>query len=85
SMAESFGISQTQAVGLVKVFRDLQKEPTAENMRATASALSSLSEQTGFANPKLNELTNIVNQNYISAANATDAINVLKSALDNLT
>ncbi len=85
SMSETFGITQTQAVGLVKVFRDLQKEPTAENMQAAASALSSLSEQTGYANPKLNELTNVVNQNYVSAANATDAINVLKGALDNLT
>lgn len=85
SMSEAFGITQTQAVGLVKVFRDLQKEPTAENMQAAASALSSLSEQTGYANPKLNELTNVVNQNYVSAANATDAINVLKGALDNLT
>lgn len=85
SMAETFGITQTQAVGLVKVFRDLQKEPTAEKMQAAASALSSLSEQTGYANPKLNELTNVVNQNYVSAANATDAINVLKNALSNLT
>ncbi|UYU30269.1 phage tail length tape measure family protein [Siccibacter colletis] len=85
SMAETFGITQTQAVGLVKVFRDLQKEPTAENMQSAAAALSSLSEQTGYANPKLNELTNVVNQNYVSAANATDAINVLKGALDNLT
>lgn len=85
SMAETFGITQTQAVGLVKVFRNLQKEPTAETMQAAASALSSLSEQTGYANPKLNELTNVVNQNYVSAANATDAINVLKNALDNLT
>ncbi|WP_313114066.1 phage tail length tape measure family protein [Pseudescherichia sp.] len=85
SMSETFGITQTQAVGLVKVFRDLQKEPTAESMKSAASALSALSEQTGYANPKLNELTNVVNQNYISAANATDAINVLKNALDNLT
>ncbi|EIZ9495590.1 phage tail length tape measure family protein [Cronobacter sakazakii] len=85
SMAETFGITQTQAVGLVKVFRDLQREPTAEKMQAAASALSSLSEQTGYANPKLNELTNVVNQNYVSAANATDAINVLKNALSNLT
>ncbi|EOV9015880.1 phage tail tape measure protein [Cronobacter muytjensii] len=85
SMAETFDITQTQAVGLVKVFRDLQKEPTAEKMQAAASALSSLSEQTGYANPKLNELTNVVNQNYVSAANATDAINVLKNALSNLT
>lgn len=85
SMAETFGITQTQAIGLVKVFRNLQKEPTAETMQAAASALSSLSEQTGYANPKLNELTNVVNQNYVSAANATDAINVFKNALDNLT
>ncbi|MGU3413782.1 phage tail length tape measure family protein [Enterobacteriaceae bacterium C34A] len=85
SMADTFGITQTQAVGLVKVFRDLSNQPTADNMQAAATALSSLSEQTGYANPKLNELTNIVNQNYLSAANASDAIKVLKDALNNLT
>ncbi|MTH47255.1 phage tail length tape measure family protein [Intestinirhabdus alba] len=84
-MAETFGITQTQAVGLVKVFRDLSKEPTPEKMQAAAAALSSLSEQTGYANPKLNELTNLVNSNALAAMNAGDAMKVLKEALTSLT
>lgn len=84
-MAETFGITQTQAVGLVKVFRDLSKERTPERMQAAAAALSTLSEQTGYANPKLNELTNLVNSNALAALNAGDAIKVLKDALTNLT
>lgn len=84
-MADTFGITQTQAVGLVKVFRDLNKEPTPEKMQAAAVALSSLSEQTDYANPKLNDLTNLVNSNALAALNAGDAMKVLKDALTNLT
>ncbi|EOW2373248.1 phage tail length tape measure family protein [Cronobacter sakazakii] len=85
NLSENFGITKTQALGLVKVFRDFQSTPTPQTMQAVATALSVLSEQTGYANPKLNDLTNNVNKFSLTANDAASKSEYLKNALNNLT
>ncbi|PUW94292.1 hypothetical protein CCQ26_01045 [Cronobacter sakazakii] len=85
NLSENFGITKTQALGLVKVFRDFQNTPTPQTMQAVATSLSVLSEQTGYANPKLNDLTNNVNKFSLTANDAASKSEYLKNALNNLT
>ncbi|EOL9071597.1 phage tail length tape measure family protein [Cronobacter turicensis] len=84
NLSENLGITQTQALGLVKVFRDFQATPTPQAMQAVATSLSSLSEQTGYANPKLNDLTNNVNKLSLTANDAASKSEYLKNALNNV-
>ncbi|EGT4354667.1 phage tail length tape measure family protein [Cronobacter sakazakii] len=84
NLSENLGITQTQALGLVKVFRDFQATPTPQTMQAVATSLSSLSEQTGYANPKLNDLTNNVNKLSLTANDAATKSEYLKNALNNV-
>ncbi|EOL8936946.1 phage tail length tape measure family protein [Cronobacter dublinensis] len=84
NLSENLGITQTQALGLVKVFRDFQATPTPQTMHAVATSLSSLSEQTGYANPKLNDLTNNVNKLSLTANDAATKSEYLKNALNNV-
>ena len=85
NLSENFGITQTQALGLVRVFRDFQNTPTPQTMQAVATSLSALSEQTGYANPKLNDLTNNVNKLSLTANDAASKSEYLKNALNDLT
>lgn len=84
NLSNEFSITKTQALGLVRVFRDFQNNPTPETIQLVATSLSSLSEQTGFANPKLNDLTNNVNRNSLAANDAASMIDYLKNTLNNL-
>ncbi|EIZ9234990.1 phage tail length tape measure family protein [Cronobacter sakazakii] len=84
NLSENLGITQTQALGLIKVFRDFQSTPTPQTMQAVATSLSTLSEQTGYANPKLNDLTNNVNKLSLTANDAASKSEYLKNALNNV-
>ncbi|EPO1077771.1 phage tail length tape measure family protein [Cronobacter sakazakii] len=84
NLSENLGITQTQALGLIKVFRDFQSTPTPQTMQAVATSLSALSEQTGYANPKLNDLTNNVNKLSLTANDAASKSEYLKNALNNV-
>ncbi|EOW6646136.1 phage tail length tape measure family protein [Cronobacter muytjensii] len=84
NLSENLGITQTQALGLIKVFRDFQATPTPQTMQAVAASLSALSEQTGYANPKLNDLTNNVNKLSLTANDAASKSEYLKNALNNV-
>lgn len=53
-------------------------------MQAVATSLSTLSEQTGYANPKLNDLTNNVNKLSLTANDAASKSEYLKNALNNV-
>ncbi|EOC0346305.1 phage tail length tape measure family protein [Cronobacter turicensis] len=84
NLSQSLGTTQTQSLGLIKAFRDFQDNKTPQTLQAVGSALSVVSEQTNYANPKLNELTNIVNKYSLIASDAAAKSDYLKNALSNL-
>ncbi|NHV08341.1 hypothetical protein G9X43_07655 [Cronobacter turicensis] len=84
NLSQSLGTTQTQSLGLIKAFRDFQDNKTPQTLQAVGSALSVVSEQTNYANPKLNDLTNIVNKYSLIASDAAAKSDYLKNALSNL-
>lgn len=84
NVSKTLGTTQIQSLGLIKAFRDFQDNKTPQTLQAVGSALSVVSDQTGYANPKLNDLTNIVNRYSIIAKDAAEKSDYLKNALNNL-
>lgn len=84
-VADKFSISNTQAMGLLKVFAQFQQSPTTQNMQLLATATSSLAVQLNGGNERMvvfNQAVQSANQAMIMGASATDE---LKRAQENLT
>lgn len=83
-IGEEFGITQTQALGLVKVIGDFKDEKSPESIERLAVAVSTLAINTEKPNKKLIELAKRINSASISASNAQEVISLLESALGDL-
>ncbi|MDC4238376.1 phage tail length tape measure family protein [Pasteurella multocida] len=83
-MAEQLGISQSEAVGLLKTLNELSKDPSPQNIQLIANSLSLLSEKSNWSNDSLTKLTQTVNSNAFAALDAEGAIRILIGALGDL-
>lgn len=83
-MSKTLGITQTEALGLIKLLAQLEKDRSPANIKLLAIALSDLSNKNGWTNETLNKLTNTLNNNSLSALDAEASIKILESALKDL-
>ena len=81
-LSKEYGITQTQALGLVKVFGQFENSKTPETMQAVATAVSSIAINADKPNKKLIELAKRINEASIAATNGADVVKLLDQALD---
>ncbi|HEH9721753.1 phage tail length tape measure family protein [Pasteurella multocida] len=83
-MAEQLGISQSEAVGLLKILNELSKDPSPKNMDLLRQSLYLLSEKSNWSNDSLTKLTQTVDKNASSALNGEAALRMLEQAFKDL-
>ncbi|HHT7764492.1 phage tail length tape measure family protein [Pasteurella multocida] len=83
-MSEQLGISQSEAIGLLKQLNQLSKNPSPENVDLLSKALYLLSENSKWSNDNLTKLTRTISSNASAALNAESALRILEAALKDL-
>ncbi|HII3693465.1 TPA: phage tail length tape measure family protein [Pasteurella multocida] len=83
-MAEQLGISQSEAVGLLKTFNELSKNPSPQNMDLLRQSLYLLSEKSNWSNDSLTKLTQTIDKNASAALNGEITLRMLEQALKDL-
>lgn len=84
AVAAEFGITKTEAIGLLKSFRDFEQDKSPEHLTALATTLSVLQERYGYTNEKLNSFTGKVWENATAAQKAAEMVDYLRNAIANL-
>lgn len=83
-MSKTLGITQSEALGLIKLLAQLEQDKSPDNIKLLAIALSDLSDKNGWANEELNKLTRTINDNSVSALDAETSVRLLESAIKDL-
>ncbi len=83
-MSEQLGISQSEAIGLLKQLSQLSKNPSPENVVLLSKSLYLLSENSKWSNDNLTKLTGTVSSSASAALDAESALRILEAALKDL-
>lgn len=83
-LSSAFGITSTQSIGLLKLLGEVQKTKSPESIKALASGVAVLAEDTGFSNEKLIQFNATIQQGASQIRTAEQAMALLKSALTDL-
>ena len=82
-LSSDFGITATQALGLVDQLKAVQQTKSPESVNALAKQLAQLQQQNGTNNAKLNEFNSIIQQAVVDMANGKSAVDALNLAYKN--
>jgi hypothetical protein len=82
-LSSDFGITATQALGLVDQLKAVQQTKSPEAVNALAKQLAQLQQQNGTNNAKLNEFNSIIQQAVVDMANGKSALDALNLAYKN--
>lgn len=84
NISEKFGVTTSQALGLVDAFASLNDKNNAQGLQAAADYTSQLAQSTNYANPELNKMASALQTANQQMLEGRDAASALRDAVSNL-